>query len=71
MQGLDWVYNASLSLLTVNRPMHLRDRKLTTCKLVCIQTMGNGGSEGTEGITFHLYISPKDRVNFVEPYLDN
>ena len=22
--------------------------------------MGSGGSEGTEGITFHLYISSKD-----------
>ena len=43
---IDWVYNASLSLLTVNRPMHLRDRKLKTCKLVCMQTMGSGGSEG-------------------------
>ena len=29
--NLDWVYNASLSLFTVNRPMHLRDRKLKTC----------------------------------------
>ena len=28
---LVWVYNASLSLFTVNRPMHLRDRKLKTC----------------------------------------
>ena len=37
MQSLDWVYNASLSLLTENRPMHLRDRKLKTCKLVCMQ----------------------------------
>ena len=35
----------------MNRPMHLSDRKLKTCKL-----MGSGGSEGTEGITFHWYI---------------
>ena len=49
MQSLDWVYNAYLSLLTVNRPMHLRYRKLKTCKLVCMQTMGIGGSEGIEG----------------------
>ena len=27
--------------------MHLRDRKLKTCKLVCIHTMGSGGREGT------------------------
>ena len=40
--------------------MHLRDRKLKTYKLVCMQTMGSGGSEGTEGITFHRYISSKD-----------
>ena len=62
MQSLDWVYNASLSLLTVNRPMHLTDRKLKTCKLVCMETMGSEGSEGTEGITFqfHQYISSKD-----------
>ena len=71
MQSLDWVYNASVSLLAVNSPMHLRDRKLKTCKLVCMQTMGSAGSEGTEGITFHRYISSKDWVNFVEPYLDN
>ena len=32
------LYNASLSLLTVNRPMHLSDRKLKTC----VQTMGGG-----------------------------
>ena len=50
------VLQCILSLLTVNRPMHLRDRKLNTCKLVCMQTMGSGGSEGTEGITFHRYI---------------
>ena len=31
----------------------IRDRKLKTCKLVCMQVMGSGGSEGTEGITFH------------------
>ena len=34
-------------LLTMNRPniyiyMHLRDRKLKTCKLVCMQTMRSG-----------------------------
>ena len=40
--------------------MHLRDRKLNICKLVCMQTMGSGGSEGTEGITFHQYVSSKD-----------
>ena len=40
--------------------MHLRDRKLNTCKLVCMQTMGSGGSEGNEGITFHQYVSSKD-----------
>ena len=50
------LYNASLSLLTVNRPMHLSDRKLKTCKLVCMQTMGSWGSEGAEDITFHRYI---------------
>ena len=34
--------------------MHLRDRKLNTCKkLACMQTMGGGDSEGTEGISFH------------------
>ena len=53
--SLDWVYNSCLSLLTVNRPMHLRDRKLKTCKLVCMQTMGSVGSEDTDGITFHRY----------------
>ena len=38
--------------------MHLRDRKLKTCKkLACMQTIGKCGSEGTEGITFHQYIS--------------
>ena len=35
--------------------MHLRDRKLNTCKLVYMQTMGSGDSEGTESITFHQY----------------
>ena len=48
----------------MNRPMHLRYRKLKTCKkLACMHTMGGGGSEGTEGtegITFHQYISSKD-----------
>ena len=44
----------------MNRHMRLRDRKLKTCKLVCMQTMGSGGGEGTEGITFHRYISSKD-----------
>ena len=45
----------------MNKPMHLRDRKLKTCKkLACMQTMGDRGSEGTEGITFHQYISSKD-----------
>ena len=39
----------------MNRPMQLRDRKLKTCKLACMQTMGSGGSEGTESITFHQY----------------
>ena len=72
MQSLDWVYNASLTLLTVNRPMHLRDRMLKTCKLVCMQTMGSGGSEGTEGITFHQYIyHQRTELKFGEPYLDN
>ena len=41
-------------------PMHLRDMKLKTCQLVCMQTMGSVGTEGTEGITFHQYISSKD-----------
>ena len=45
----------------MTRPMHLRDRNMKTCqKLACMQTMGSGGSEGTEGITFHQYISSKD-----------
>ena len=34
-----------LQCIFVNMPMHLRDRKLKTCKLVCMQTMGSGGSE--------------------------
>ena len=38
------------------RPMHIRYRKLKTCKLVCMQTMGSEGSEVSEGITFHQYI---------------
>ena len=50
-------YNASLSLLSVNRPMHLRDRKLETS--ACRQ-WEVGGGEDTEGITFHQYISSKD-----------
>ena len=36
-----------------------------------MQTMGSEGTQGTEVITFHQYISSKDWVNFVEPYLDN
>ena len=36
-----------------------------------MQTMGGGGSEVTEGATFHQYISSKDWVNFVEAYLGN
>ena len=62
----------------MNSPMHPRDRKLKTCKkLACMQTMGDGGgggSESTEGITFHQYIhiiKGLHRVNFVEPHLDN
>ena len=43
------------------RPMHQRYRKFKTCKkLACMQTMGGGGSESTDGITFHHYISSKD-----------
>ena len=45
--------------------MHLRDRKLKTCKkLACMQTMGSG-------VVRALRASPFTRVNFVEPYLDN
>ena len=45
----------------MNKPTHLRDRKLKTCKkLVCVETTGDAGSEGTEDITFHQCISSKD-----------
>ena len=45
----------------MTRPMHVRDRKLKTCKkLAYMQTMGSGVVRGTEGITFHQYISSKD-----------
>ena len=42
----------------MNRSMHLRERTLKPReKLDCMQTMGGGGSEGTEGIICHQYIS--------------
>ena len=46
----------------MTRPMHLRDRKLKTCKNLVGLHADNGkwDSEGTEGITFHQYISSKD-----------
>ena len=37
---------------------------------LCMQTMGSGGSEGTDGTTFHQYTGNHQRT-FVEPYLDN
>ena len=45
----------------MNKPMHLRDRKLRTCKLVCMQTMGSGDSEGTRASTFTSTVVPATR----------
>ena len=43
MQSLDWVYNASLSLFTVNRPMHdyLDDAQSVDCDCGEPQTMAH------------------------------
>ena len=53
----------------MNRPMHLRDRKLKTCYVVglqlCMQTMGSGGSEGTDGTTFHQYTGNHQRTELI------
>ena len=52
----------------MNRPMHLRDRKLKTMLVglqLCMQTMGSGGSEGTDGTTFHQYTGNHQRTELI------